>query len=85
MTLYFDGGSLELTLPKGEGAKAYKSIVSAKKKLDSKKSSAPKAKSGVKKDAPQSGTAEARKEIRKMYDDGIITKEELMELLGKIS
>lgn len=82
--MYFDEGSLELKVKKGEGKGVYKAILAACKKLmpkPDKPKPAPKTKAKAKAPEAQSGGSEAIENIRKMYEDGLITKEEMLELL----
>lgn len=86
LTLFFDTGTIQLHVKKKFTQELYKDILNQRKKFMPKP--APAKKSKAKDSAPkkesvpkQDGGAEAIKEIRKMYEDGIITKEEMMELL----
>ena len=89
--MFFDEGSIALSLKKGTGNDVYKAVVAAKKKLISKleKAKATATRSTAKsseKPKPEkaekaSKESDAIKEIRKMYEDGIIEKAEMMELL----
>ena len=89
--MFFDEGSIALSLKKGTGNEVYKAILAAKKKTMPKP---PKAKPSTSKTASKSSDkpspekvekpsseSDAIKEIRKMYEDGIIEKAEMMELL----
>lgn len=82
--LFFDGGSFDLKLKKGDGQAVYKAFIAAKKK-HMPKTTKPKAttKTKEKSKAPDTqgvGSGEIES-IRKMYEDGLITKEEMMELI----
>ena len=89
--MLFAEGSISLELKKGTGNEIYKAILAAKKKTMPKP---PKAKPSTSKTASKSSDkpspekvekpsseSDAIKEIRKMYEDGIIEKAEMMELL----
>jgi hypothetical protein len=86
LILYFDDKHLCLELPLKQGNDVYKEILSARKKLLPKKVETPKKastskKKEVKEEKAQDDGASAIREIRKMYEDELITKEEMMELL----
>lgn len=69
---------------KGEGKGVYKSILDARKKLmpkPEKPKSTTRTKTKAKTPRAQSGGSDAIESIRKMYEDGLIAKEEMMELL----
>jgi hypothetical protein len=78
---------MNIRAEKGKGKELYRKILAEKKKFIPK-TAAPqksaKAESKKKADNAQSDSSSdggAIREIRKMYEDGIITKEEMMELL----
>ena len=83
----FDDGTLNFLAKRGKGMECYKKEFLAKIKKRLPKPEKPAAKTpAAKKAAPvkaasTEGDASAIAEIRKMYDDGIISKEEMMELL----
>ncbi len=79
--MYFDEGSLDLKVKKGEGKGVYKSILTARKKLMPKPDKPKPTKAKTKAPEAQSNGSDAIESIRKMYEDGLITKEEMMELL----
>ena len=91
LIMFFDDGSIALSLKKGAGNEVYKAVVAAKKKLMTKlsKTKATATKTATKstekpkaeKTEKSSSESDAIKEIRKMYEDGIIEKAEMMELL----
>lgn len=91
--VYFNDGEITFLAKKGKGNEVYhnmvlqklkKYIAKAEKESQKAAEAAPKKPAAKKTTAKSEATAdggEAIREIRKMYDDGIITKEELMELL----
>ena len=92
ISVCFDDGSFTFLVKKGKGDEIYRTRILNKLKKYIKKASDEAAK--VAKPAAKSSAAKAAKssnsegasgdtirEIRKMYDDGIISKDELMELL----
>ena len=92
ITVCFDDGSFTFLAKKGKGEEVYRTRILNKLKRYIKKASAemekaekPTAKTSATKTAKSSskeGTGgEAIREIRKMHEDGLITKEEMMELL----
>jgi len=84
--IFFDEGSLALSLKKGTGKETYKAILDARKKLlpkpeKPKPATKTAAKSTTKKAEEPAKDSDAIQNIRKMYEDGIINKAEMMELL----
>ena len=84
--MFFDEGSIALSLKKGTGNEVYKAVLAAKKKLmpkpeKPKATAKTAAKPSTKKADEPKNNSDAIKEIRKMYEDGIIEKDEMMELL----
>lgn len=92
---YFDvvfDGILPVTVTFGteENAVAFRTAVlnavkkmeeKAAKKKEAEQTAAKKKETAEQKAAPKGGSAETVKEIRKMYEDGLIDKAEMMELL----
>lgn len=86
ITMFFDDGNLTIKVKKKTGQAEYNRILAAKKKLMPKKpkatSSAPKEAAEPKAADPRDGAmAKTIKEIRSMHEDGLITKEEMLDLI----
>ncbi len=85
LVLYFNGGSIALCLPKNTAKTVYDKILKIKKKFDKTKTQkihvATKKEKSTDKGNGKDNGLEKMKELRKMYEDGILTKEEFLELL----